>query len=168
MRKSIAVAAAILLIAFAGACGKEKQADLEKLKSFEIANFDAKTAPPKPVALPQNQVVVVPDDIKGKYKAVTVAIGNRKTKEVKQFKVKIGGEAAVPGTNYRIKVMSYLPNWTMRGNVVTSKDDKQLDPAIRATIFENGKQVFDGFIFQRHETPSFMTEDYAIGLLGAS
>lgn len=171
MIRKFRFAAATLLILFSVlACGKkadEQQA--RKVTGWDISSFtEGKNAPPKPIPLPGNLVVKTPDSVKSKYRTVMMGIGDRKTLEVKKFSVKIGDTAKVPGTDYTIKVLAYLPSWVIRGNVATSKSDKPEDPAVRATIYENDKQVFDGFIFQRHTTPSFLTDKYAIGLLGAS
>ena len=170
IRKLTYTATAFLILISALACGKktdEQQA--RKITGWDISSFtEGKSAPPKPIPLPGNLVVKVPESVKSKYHTVTMGIGDRKTLEVKKFSVKIGDTAKVPGTDYSIKIVAYLPSWVIRGNVATSKSDKPDDPAVRATVYEKGKQVFDGFIFQRHTTPSFLTDKYAIGLLGAS
>ena len=162
---------AVICIACAVLCSCGKKVDeeaQEKVKEVEIKTFtEGVSVPPKPAPLPADLVIDVPGPIKAKYKAVVMGVGNRKTKEVKKFTVKLGGTAKVPGTGYTIKVFDYLPNWTFRGKVVTSKDDKPEDPAVRAEIYEKGKKVFDGFIFQKHKTPSFVTDEYAVGLLEA-
>ncbi|MBI5190865.1 MAG: hypothetical protein HZA22_09330 [Nitrospirae bacterium] len=155
--------------AFMAGCGDkeaEKKKALEEAKQFALSTFEeGNAAPPKPKPLPKNLVINVPDSVKAKYTAVVMGVGNVKTKEIKKFTVKLGETAAVPGTDYTIKVISYLPHWTMRGGAVTSAADDQGDPAVRATIFEKDKQVFDGFIFKRHKTPSFINDNWAIGLL---
>jgi hypothetical protein len=162
--------AALLILISSGACSKK--ADVEqpqKSVGWDINSFiEGKSIPPKPIPLPGNLVVEVPDSVKAKYHTVTMGVGDRKTLVVKEFAVRIGDTAKVPGTDYSIKVTAYLPGWIIRGNVATSKSDKPDDPAVRATIYEKDKQVFDGFIFQKHRTPSFLTDKIAIGLLGAS
>lgn len=157
------------VIASFAACGDkeaEKQKALEEAKQFALSTFEEGNAkPPRPKPLPKDLAIEVPKDVKSKYTAVVMGVGNRKTKEIKKFTVKLGETAAVPGTDYTIKVMSYLPHWTLKGGKVTSGGDEPTDPAVRATIYEKGEQVFDGFIFKRHKTPSFITEEYVIGLL---
>ena len=169
-RKLYFATAASLILITALACGKkadEQQA--QKVTGWDISGFiEGKSTPPKPIPLPGNIVVKVPESVKSKYHTVTMGIGDRKTLEVKKFSVKIGETAKVPGTDYSIKILAYLPSWAIRGNVATSKSDNPDDPAVRAIIYEKDKQVFDGFIFQRHVTPSFLTDKHAIGLLGAS
>ncbi|MHB8173227.1 MAG: hypothetical protein ACYDFU_02050 [Nitrospirota bacterium] len=160
------LAAAVL----ASSCGKktDNQA-LDKNKKMLLSSFTQESSvPPHPVPLPKGQKVVVPDAVKAKYHTVTMAVGNRVTKAAKEFKVSIGGGAKVPDSPYSIKVMAYLPQWVFHGDVVTSKGVEPVDPAVRAIITKGGKPVFDGFIFQRHKTPSFVTDKYAITLMGAS
>lgn len=159
------------LIIMTASCGKSKQDEeaAEKARQLELSNLtEGSYQPPKPIPLPEGTVVQVPNSVKAKYSAVTLGIGDRKTKEIKKFKVRVGETALVPGTDYRIKVMAYLPDWAYRGKVVTSKSDEPKDPAVRAIIYEKDKEVFNGFIFQNNITPSFITDAWAIGLLGAS
>lgn len=169
--KKIAVLAlpALVLVLVLVACGKSKQeAAVQKARDFELSNFsEGKTPPPKPAPLPSDLVVEVPDAVKAKYTVVTMGVGNRETKEITKFKVKIGGTEKVPGTDYTVKVLAYLPFWVLRGNTATSRGVEPEDPAVRATIYEKGKPVFDGFIFQKHRTPQFITDKYAIGLFDA-
>jgi hypothetical protein len=161
-----------LLLAFGlvTACGKggEEKSKVDKAREWELQNFSEGQSPkPKPKPLPKDLRIVVPDSVKAKYKSVTMGVGNLKTKEISKFTVKLGQTAKVPGTDYTIKVDAYLPNWKIREDAVISDGDRPLEPAVRATITEKGKPVFDGFIFKKAKTPSFMTDQYAIGLLGA-
>jgi len=170
IKKLMIATAASLILVSSGACDKKSDVQQQqKSAGWDIESFiEGKSVPPKPIPLPGNLVIEVPDSVKAKYHTVTMGVGDRKTLVVKEFKMKIGDTAKVPGTDYSIKVTAYLPAWVIRGNVATSKSDKQDDPAVRATIYEKDKQVFDGFIFQKHRTPSFLTDKIAIGLLGAS
>ena len=169
MKKLLLLLVPALIIATAS-CGKSKDDEAaEKARQMELSNFtEGAYQPPKPIPLPSDMVIKVPDSVKAKYSTVTMGVGNRKTKEIKEFKVRVGETASVPGTDYRIKVMDYLPDWAYRGKVVTSKSDEPKDPAVRAIIYEKDKEVFNGFIFQKLLTPSFMTDAWVIGLLGAS
>ena len=105
--------------------------------------------------------------VKAKFHTVKMAVGNRENKEEKEFNVKIGGGADVPGSPYKIKIIAYLPHWVIRGDTVTSNGINPDDPAVRAVITEGDKPVFDGFIFQKHKTPSFVTDKYVMTLTGA-
>ncbi len=151
-------------------CGKKNNEQaLERNKAMLLATFGAESStPPHPAPLPKGQKIIVPDAVKAKYHTVKMAVGNRLTKAAKVFAVRIGGGAKVPDSPYSIKVTAYLPQWIFRGNVVTSKGVEPKDPAVRAVITKGGKTVFDGFIFQRHKTPSFVTDKYVITLTGAN
>jgi len=165
---NIILAASLLAALLAGCAKGGEDEDLRKAREWELSNFtEGKTPPPRPAPIPQNIVIYVPDSVKAKFSTVTMAVGDRQTKEIRRFTVKIGGSAAVPGTAYTVKVYSYLPHWVLRNNTTTTKSDRPDDPAVRAEITEGGRKVFDGFIFQRHKTPSFMTEKHVIGLLDA-
>jgi hypothetical protein len=146
---------------------KEEEARLRKEREWALANLtEGKTPPPKPVPLPKELEIKVPQSVKDRYTGVVMAVGNRKTRVIKKFTMKLGETAKVPDSPYSIKIGELLPTWSMNGNVVTSRKDTPDDPAVRATIYESGKKVFDGFIFQRHKTPSFFNDTYVIGLVG--
>ena len=160
------IAAAVVF----SSCGKNnKEQALEKEKAMLLSTFaGTSSVPPHPAPIPKGQKIIVPDAVKAKYHTVKMAVGNRLTKAAKVFAVRIGGGAKVPDSPYSIKVTAYLPQWIFRGNVVTSKGVEPKDPAVRAVITKGGKTVFDGFIFQRHKTPSFVTDKYVITLTGAN
>lgn len=161
-------AAALLVMSVSG-CGKKgEQDEVQKAREWQLTNFaEGVTPAPKPAPIPKDVVIVVPDSTKAAFHTVKMGVGNRKTKEIKKFDVKIGGTANVPGTGFTIKIGPYLPNFRVSGKTITTRDDKPDDPAVRATISEGGKVVFDGFIFHKAKTPSFVQGDYVIGLLGA-
>lgn len=161
----------LAVVLLCSACGKKNNEEsLQKKKAMALATFasEGKEAPPRPIPLPKDQKLEVPAAVKAKFHAVKMAVGNRETKEEKEFNVKIGGTADVPGSPYKIEIIAYLPHWVMRGDTVTSNGVKPDDPAVRAVITEGGKQVFDGYIFEKHKTPSFLTDKYVMTLAGAS
>lgn len=151
-------------------CGKKEEArNVEQAKDWQVETTnEGKTPPPRPVPLKADIAIVVPGPIKAKYKSVLMGVGDKKTGKVVKFTVAIGGGTAkVPGTDFTLTAYEYLPTWALRGKTITSRDDDQRDPAVHAVITQGGKKVFDGFIFQKHKTPSFVTDNNAIGLLGA-
>jgi len=163
----LVVALPVLLVTQGCSKKEDEEARLQKEREWALANLtEGKTPPPKPATLPETLEIEVPQSVKDRYTGVVMAVGNRKTREIKKFTMGLGETTKVPGTDYTIKVGEYLPTWSMNGNVVTSRKDEPDDPAVRATIYESGNKVFDGFIFQRHRTPSFITDNYVIGLVG--
>ena len=169
IRKLFISLTAVAVMLSASGCGNKKaeEEDLQKKKALALESIATpKYNPPEPMPLPKDQKLEVPKDIKAKYRTVTMLVGDRKTDDIRKFKVKIGDTAAVPGTDYTVTVESYLPHWVFRGNTVTSLEDGPKDPAVRAKIYEKGKTepVFDGYIFEKHATPSFITDKFAIGM----
>jgi len=170
-KKTVVLASAlVLLFCFVTACGKSKEQEkkMQEAREWELQNFsEGPTPKPKAKPLPKDLKIVVPESVKAKYHSVVLGVGDLKTKEIKEFTVKIGGEAKAPGTDFTVKVEAYLPEWKLEGNTVTSKSDNPADPAVRATIYEGGKVVFDGFIIQRAKSASFSTDKVVIGLMKA-
>ncbi len=166
---SILLAASLLIMTVWGCGKKNEQEEVQKARDWQLSNFaEGVTPPPKPAPIPKDVVIVVPDSTKAAFHTVKMGVGNRKTKEIRKFDVKIGGTAKVPGTDFTIKIGPYLPNFRVAGKTITTRDDKPDDPAVRATISEGGKVIFDGFIFHKAKTASFIQGDYVIGLLGAT
>src|SRR5512143_1779971 len=155
----------LMLVLAVSGCGKhEEQSEVQKAREWELSNFSEGVTPaPKPAPIPKDVIIVVPDSTKAAFHSVTMGIGNRKTKEIKKFVVRIGGTAKVPMTGLTIKIGPYLPHFTVQGKTITTRDNKPDDPAVRATITEGGKVVFDGFIFHHAKTPSFIQGDFVIG-----
>jgi hypothetical protein len=161
----------LAVVLLCSSCGKKNNEEsLEKKKEMALATFanEGNETPPHPAPLPKGQKLDVPDAVKAKFHTVKMAVANRKTKEEKVFNVRIGDEVDVPGSPYKIKIIAYLPHWVIRGNTVTSNGIIPDDPAVRAIIYEGGKPVFDGYIFEKHKTPSFVSEKYVMTLTGAS
>ena len=161
----------LAVVLLCSSCGKKNDEEaLKKKKEMALAAVatEGKETPPSPAPLPKGQKLEVPDAVKAKFHTVKMAVGNRETKEEKEFDVKIGGGADVPGSPYKIKIIAYLPHWVIRGDTVTSNGIDPVDPAVRAVITEGDKQVFDGYIFEMHKTPSFVTEKYVMTLTGAN
>ena len=59
------------------------------------------------------RTVVVPKDVKAKWKAVKIAITDKATKGSKEYTLTVGSDLAVPKTNVTIKVLAFLPDFRM-------------------------------------------------------
>jgi hypothetical protein len=160
------ILAFLLAVVFAGCAKHNEQDEVQKQREWELTNFaEGVTPAPKPVPIPKDVVIEVPAATKAAFHSVEMGVGNRKTKEVKRFTVKLGGTAKIPMTDLTIKIGPFLPHYKVAGKTITTVDNKPDDPAVRATISEGGKVVFDGFIFHHAKTPSFIQGDIVVGLL---
>ncbi len=91
--------------------------------------------------------VVVSKEVKAKWKAVKLVIEDKAAKTSKEFTVAIGSDLAVPNTKVTIKVLTFLPQFSMGDQEITSKSNEPLMPAAQVLIQEPGKPDWKGWLF---------------------
>ncbi len=94
-------------------------------------------------------VVEVPDDVKKTWKKVVLSIHAIKTKKQTSVTIPIGQKTKVEGTPFEIEVLYFLPNFTMGGSTITTKDNEQKNPAAKVKVYENGTVIWTGWLFQK-------------------
>jgi hypothetical protein len=140
-----------------------------------LAGCKKKEEPQPPVMMPPHgmmeekheSVVVVPDSVKGKWKAVKIAVLDKNTQKSAEYEVPIGSELAVPGSDLVIKVDNFLPDFIMDGPIRTSASGEPKKPAAQVRIMEAGKEVYKGWLFYNLPSPhDFQHPRYAVSLAG--
>jgi hypothetical protein len=91
--------------------------------------------------------VVVSKEVAAKWKAVKLIIEDKGTKTSKEYTVAIGSDLAVPNTKVTIKVLAFLPQFTMGDQEITSKSNEPLMPAAQVMVQEPGKPDWKGWLF---------------------
>ena len=97
-------------------------------------------------------VVVVPDNVKGKWKAVKIAVTDKSTNKETVYTVDIGSTLVIPKSDLSIKVDNFLPHFMMEGTTLTSQSNEPKNPAAQVRIMEGGKDVFKGWLFTLYPT----------------
>jgi len=87
-------------------------------------------------------MVVVPEEVKNTWTAVTIVVEDRKENKKTEFNVKLGDEFTIPDSNLTVKVGPFLPDFKMSGNVITSASNEPNNPSVGVQIFQDGKKVF--------------------------
>lgn len=109
--------------------------------------------------------VVVPREVQGKWKAVVIAVVNKKTSTEKDYVVDINKDLAVPSSKIRIKVLNFLPDFSMSPQGITSLSNEPKNPAVQVVVYEGGKNIFEGWLFEKHpQIHPFQHKVYAIVL----
>jgi hypothetical protein len=109
--------------------------------------------------------VVVPREVQGKWKAVVIAVVNKKTSTEKDYVVDINKDLAVPSSKIRIKVLNFLPDFSMSPQGITSLSNEPKNPAVQVVVYEGGKNIFEGWLFEKHpQIHPFQHKEYAIML----
>ena len=110
------------------------------------------TSTPQGQVAKKESVVIVPDSVKGKWKAVVVAVTDKTTNKEAQYTVTIGSTLAIPNSNLAIKVENFLPQFTMEGTTLTSLSNEPKNPAAQVRIMEGGKEIYKGWLFTLYPT----------------
>jgi hypothetical protein len=114
-----------------------------------------------------DRAITVPKEILAKWSAVKLAIGDKATKNAKEYTVALGSELAVPNTKVKIKVLAFLPDFKMGDKEITSASDKPNNPAAQVVVTEPGKEEWKGWLYSMHpEVHPFPHEKIAIMLVG--
>lgn len=112
--------------------------------------------------------VVVPDIVKGKWASVLLEVKDKQTSKAQNISANLNTEVTVPNTELKIKVGEFLPAFTM-SDVITSSSNELKNPAVHITVFEKGKEIFKGWIYQNFpEIHAFEHEKYSIVLKDAT
>ncbi|BDV41119.1 lipoprotein [Geotalea uraniireducens] len=134
-------AVAVIAALAASGCSKSE----EQKNGGEVATPHGQTAR-------KESVVVVPPSVKGKWKAVKIAVMDKTVNKETVYTVNLGSELAIPGSNLVIKVENFLPQFTMDGTTLTSQSNEPKNPAVQVKILEGGKEVFKGWLFSLYPT----------------
>ncbi len=111
-------------------------------------------------------VVKVPEDVKTTWKKVVLSIHVIKTRKQKTVVLPIGRKTKIQGTPFKIEVVYFLPNFTMGGSLITSKDNEQKNPAAKVRVYQDGTLIWTGWLFQRYpQVHPFTHVDYHIFLV---
>lgn len=113
---------------------------------------EQKPAATKPAPAGAPSVVIVPDSVKGKWKAVQLAVSDKNTKQQKTYTIQIGSEFKLPNSNLVVKVENFLPHFVMEGTTLTSQSNELVNPAAQFVIREDGKEIYKGWLFSLYPT----------------
>jgi len=111
--------------------------------------------------------VEVPDSVKGHWKAVKISVRDKDAGSEEIYTVDIGHSFELPGAGITFKVNTFLPHFVMDGKKLTSVSNEPRNPAVQVEIRENGKMVFDGWLFSLYpNTHAFKHPRYTFSLVG--
>lgn len=112
---------------------------------------------------PGETKVIVPEVVKGKWDAVKLIIEDKVAKKTSEVTVKLDSEYTIPNSNLKIKVGEFLPDFKMDGLTITSSSNEPNNPAVRVVVYENGKEIFKGWLYAKFPTiHPFQHDKYGI------
>ncbi len=156
--KIIAISAGLGLLLTMGACKKKEEA---QAPPSPMANV------PQTVMAPKGEThIVVPDFVKGKWKAVKLEILDKSTNKKQEVTINLNSEYKIPNSNLKIKVGEFLPDFKMDGLSITSASNDPKNPAVHVFVYEGDKQIFKGWLYSRFPTiHPFQHDKYGLTLI---
>jgi hypothetical protein len=127
--------------------------------SLGLAGCQQKGAPLPPKAdtanthaVKKEAAIVVPDSVKGRWRAVRIAVLDKSDAKVSIYTIPIGGKATLSHSTMTITVQSFLPAFVIEGSTMTSAGNELKNPGAKVRIAENGTSIFSGWMFSRYPT----------------
>jgi hypothetical protein len=110
------------------------------------------TAPADIPRIEGGGVTVVPDVVKGKWKAVVVVVEDKAQKQNKEYTVELGKTLQIPNSKLVVEVLEFLPDMKIENSTFTSVSNDPNNPAVHVTVQEEGKEIFKGWLFSLFPT----------------
>jgi hypothetical protein len=113
--------------------------------------------------------ILVPDSVKGKWKAVKIMVGDKSDEEKNEVKiVELGSSFMIGDSGIKVTVGAFFPNFVMDKSHYTSMDNTLINPAVEMTVEENGKNLYKGWAFEKHPTMyAFEHDKFSLQLMGS-
>jgi len=93
--------------------------------------------------------IVVPEEVEGQWKAVRIVVQNKEDNREDTYTVDIGYKFKVANSDVTLEVNAFLPAFVMKGKDMTSNSNKLDNPAALISLTEDGKEIFNGWLFSR-------------------
>jgi len=91
--------------------------------------------------------VRVPDDVKAKWKAINLKWVDKEKKTEELISVNVGKETPIKGTKFAIKILVFLPHYTMYDTYISSQSNEPMNPAVLVELLEGSRGVANGWVF---------------------
>jgi len=109
----------------------------------------------------------VPPEVQQAFTGVRLSWKDKSSGKTGVVEVPLNGKAPLPDPTYAVRADVYLPSFTMGGGAITSQGIEEQNPAARITVFQNDKEIFAGWIFNRFpDVHPFENPKYQLHLEG--
>lgn len=125
-----------------------------------------KTNPTQSHPVAKEAKIVVPPEVRQRWKSVRIAVVDKSNVSQKSYVVPIGGRLAIPSSSLTIEVEAFLPSFIMEGSMMTSSSNEPRNPGAKVRITDNGSVIFNGWLFSLFpKTHAFMHPKYGFTLV---
>jgi Uncharacterized protein conserved in bacteria (DUF2155) len=111
------------------------------------APVDVKPGGVKPGDVPTR--LEVPPEVAAAYSGIRIGWRDKSNGQQGTIEVPLGGGAPLPDPTLVVRADVFLPAFTMGAGAITSDGVEPQNPAARITVFQNGKEIFGGWLFAR-------------------
>jgi Uncharacterized protein conserved in bacteria (DUF2155) len=158
MKRVFSLGLGIVLILFLGACKKKEEKPVPQVAP-QAPSFHG------PRIAKGETKVIVPDDVKGKWAAVKILVEDKKARKTQEYTVNLHSDFRPPGTDLKISVEEFIPDFKMNMGTITSASNEQNNSAVGIKVFEGEKEIFKGWLFSKFPTVHpFEHPDYSLTL----
>jgi len=162
---SINIIALFLLIAALISCEKKQKPALPSTPPAPSSDIKQRGLPSDVPLISSNAPIVIPDAVKGKWKAVKLKVEDKKGQGSNEYQVGIHSDFIVPDSKLTVKIGEFLPDLKIQGTTFTSDSNEPRNPAIHVIILDENKEVFNGWLFSLFPTiHPFRHDRYGITL----
>ncbi len=140
VKKYLALLALAALVVSLGACKKKEE------KPITPATPGAVPGLMMPAGEPQ---IVVPDTVKGQWSAVVITVEDKTANTTEDVTVKLNSTHTIKGSNIKVEVGDFLPDFKMDGITITSTSNEMNNPAVRVVVFEGETEIFKGWLYSK-------------------
>ncbi len=152
---------AMLLIS----CGKKQEDSSPSAQPAPSSNLERQGLPSDVPVISSNAPIVIPDAVKGKWKAVKLMVEDKKSQASKEQTVRLNSDFQIPDSKLIVKVGEFLPDLKIQGATFTSDSNEPRNPAVHVIILDDNKEVFNGWLFSLFPTiHPFKHDRYGITL----
>jgi hypothetical protein len=100
----------------------------------------------------KESVVKVPDSVKGKWRAVKIAVLDKESQKETVLTIPIGQTVQISGSSISLAVDTFLPHFMIDGTALTSLSNDPKNPAALVRVLENGKELHKGWLYSLYPT----------------
>ena len=182
-KKSILILVAVCILVSLWACQKKEEQPVPKAPiqspMAQPSDLNQPMPPHGQMAAPNSQMaashgdavkkeqktVQVPEDVKKSWGKVKLVVMDKAAKKSKEYVVDLGSELVIPGTDLKVAVGEFLPDFKIMGSSITSGSNEPNNPGVRVEVFEKGKSIFKGWLYSKFpDMHPFEHDKYGLNL----
>ena len=89
------------------------------------------------------------DEVKAKWKEVTLNITDASTKKTVSMTLTVGSTTPVGSDGSKLKIDAFVPDYSISGDHIESRSNEPKNPAVLVTLYKGDKAVAKGWVFKK-------------------